>query len=332
MIFVGDIALGSKGVKLNFPKNLLDKKIIGNLEGPILDENTIEDSLVYSCKNDIFNNFYLLFLANNHIFDRNEITPTLKYLKKLDIHYTGLCTKEGASMHYIDSDFIYLNFGWSVIGSTGFVENYQIQQLDIGSVLLEAGNALKKNKKVICIFHWGYELELYPQPAHRDLSHKLIDMGVSLIVGHHSHRVQGIEVYKNTPIVYGLGNFLFIQNYFFKGKHKFPDFCNEELAFEFSANGDHTLHWLEYDKLKGVVHLRESEKLSSSLRIDLLTPFNKMSSSEYSKWFKKNRVKSLFLPIYYLNDSGVVVFFKNSWVNIRHNMIRCLVKFKIKKL
>ena len=36
-----------------------------------------------------------------------------------------------------------------------------------------------------------------------------MDSGADLILGHHSHTPQGIEIYRDRPIIYSLGNFLF---------------------------------------------------------------------------------------------------------------------------
>jgi poly-gamma-glutamate synthesis protein (capsule biosynthesis protein) len=40
----------------------------------------------------------------------------------------------------------------------------------------------------------------------RTLGHELIDAGADVIIGTHSHCVQGIEYYKNRPIFYSLGS------------------------------------------------------------------------------------------------------------------------------
>ena len=45
-------------------------------------------------------------------------------------------------------------------------------------------------------------------------------------------------------IIYSLGNWMFRQNIYWKGKLKFPDFCNFQLAFEFSNKGNHKYHFL----------------------------------------------------------------------------------------
>jgi poly-gamma-glutamate synthesis protein (capsule biosynthesis protein) len=40
-------------------------------------------------------------------------------------------------------------------------------------------------------------------------AHRLIDYGVDVIIGHHPHVLQPIEVYKNGIIAYSLGNLIF---------------------------------------------------------------------------------------------------------------------------
>ena len=46
-----------------------------------------------------------------------------------------------------------------------------------------------------------------------DLAHKLIDCGADIIHGHHPHVLQSDEIYKDKPIFYSLGNFIFDQNW-----------------------------------------------------------------------------------------------------------------------
>ena len=62
---------------------------------------------------------------------------------------------------------------------------------------------------VIAVFHWGNEKETVPDENQRQLGHMAIDEGADLVVGHHPHVLQGIEVYNGKNIVYSLGNFCF---------------------------------------------------------------------------------------------------------------------------
>jgi poly-gamma-glutamate synthesis protein (capsule biosynthesis protein) len=45
-----------------------------------------------------------------------------------------------------------------------------------------------------------------PTPDQVELAHAAVDAGAGLIIGHHSHMVQGIEEYRGVVIAYSLGN------------------------------------------------------------------------------------------------------------------------------
>jgi poly-gamma-glutamate synthesis protein (capsule biosynthesis protein) len=66
---------------------------------------------------------------------------------------------------------------------------------------------------LVAQLHWGYEHELYPRPEQIGLAHRMAEMGVDLVVGHHPHVVQPMERYRTVrdphrivPIYYSLGN------------------------------------------------------------------------------------------------------------------------------
>lgn len=330
MIFVGDIALGEKSVKLELLDDFFNQKVIGNLEGGIIKNDSDKSNIVFNSKinKDLFSKFYLFCLANNHIFDDKDALTTINFLNDINIPFIGL-TGKNHNGFFEDKENIYLNFGWSVIEAKGKKNGYKINPLTKKNVTSTVKRVKEKSKKkIICIFHWGYELELYPQPLHRELSHQIVDLGVSLIIGHHSHRVQGIEVYKGVPIVYGLGNFLFSQNLFYNGRLKFPLFCDEELAFEYNHKNEHCLYW--FVRKGNDISYCFKENLQNSEKIAELTPFKGMNHDKYVEWFKKNRTKSILLPIYLYSDSTILNAMKNLWVYVRQFIITVLVKIKIK--
>lgn len=66
---------------------------------------------------------------------------------------------------------------------------------------------------VIAHLHWGMEHELYPRPEQLGVAHHLAELGVDVIIGHHPHVVQPLELYRTqrdpdrvVPIFYSLGN------------------------------------------------------------------------------------------------------------------------------
>ena len=64
---------------------------------------------------------------------------------------------------------------------------------------------------IIINAHWGAEYKSLSNSRQRQLAHSLIDAGADVIIGHHPHVVQEMEIYNNRPIFYSLGNFVFDQ-------------------------------------------------------------------------------------------------------------------------
>lgn len=62
---------------------------------------------------------------------------------------------------------------------------------------------------VIPFMHWGWERERQPSERQRTLARLMIDAGADAVVGGHPHVTQGHETYKEKPIIYSLGNFVF---------------------------------------------------------------------------------------------------------------------------
>ncbi len=62
---------------------------------------------------------------------------------------------------------------------------------------------------VIVSLHWGVEYKTGANSQQIGLAHALIDAGADLVLGHHPHVVQGLEVYKDRLIVYSMGDFVF---------------------------------------------------------------------------------------------------------------------------
>jgi hypothetical protein len=48
-----------------------------------------------------------------------------------------------------------------------------------------------------------------PKPEHRKFAHRLVELGVALVVGSHCHHIQGYERVGDSLIAYGLGNLCF---------------------------------------------------------------------------------------------------------------------------
>ena len=76
-------------------------------------------------------------------------------------------------------------------------------------LVAQVAAAAKEADFVIVSLHWGTEYDATADPSQQKLAHKLIDAGADLILGHHPHVIQGLEVYKDRLIAYSLGDFIF---------------------------------------------------------------------------------------------------------------------------
>lgn len=72
--------------------------------------------------------------------------------------------------------------------------------------------AKEKYPIVIVSFHWGNEKDYSPTANQVRMGRLAVDSGADLVLGHHSHRMNPIELYKGVYICYSLGNFCFAGN------------------------------------------------------------------------------------------------------------------------
>lgn len=345
MIFLGDIALPDN-IKPNITRLPFGFKniVVANLEGPIVPDNSsqIKDKKLFNGDN-IFDllkdlNIKVVSLANNHIFDYpNYYQNTINKLLLNDIKFTGAGENlEEASKPAIvvenGQEYALLSFGWDVIKCTYATDNsLGVNPLEIDSVT----KGIKKTKieypdaKIIILNHWNYELEVYPQPMHRKLAQISIDLGVEAVIGHHSHCVQGIEIYKGKPIIYGLGNWYIPDGVFFNGKLKYPQISKKQIAVEIDED-KLIVHEFEYNPLNNSIEYKQTSKIEECEMIKNLTPFNGMNHEEYYRWFRVNRRKKRGLPIFYDYDKRMKNIFYKEMIKLRQNGIELLLKFRLK--
>lgn len=86
---------------------------------------------------------------------------------------------------------------------------------DLKVILLRAEALRQQGAEAIClVLHWGVEYTTQSSAWQQKMAQSLCDGGVDLIVGHHPHVLQGIDVLtsadtgKQTLVYYSLGNFL----------------------------------------------------------------------------------------------------------------------------
>ncbi len=151
-------------------------------------------------------NFNLFNLANNHSFDMSfdGFRETQANLKKAGISYYGQQYKIN------DENLLVKQIGDFKFGLIGLDDT--INKVDTLKVKDLIKKAKEQGAEIIMVnVHWGDEYKEVSNARQRQLGHALVDMGVDAIIGHHPHVVEEMEVYKNHPIFFSLGNFVFDQ-------------------------------------------------------------------------------------------------------------------------
>jgi len=82
-------------------------------------------------------------------------------------------------------------------------------QLDVDATVTELKKLKARSDFVIVTPHWGVAGQDAIMDYEREVAHVLIDAGCDMILGHHPHRLHGVEFYREKPIFYSLGNFVF---------------------------------------------------------------------------------------------------------------------------
>lgn len=203
--------------------------LVANNEFPYTNRGTPTEGKTYTFRADTDTVAYLhdmgvdvAVLANNHIYDFGEVglLDTLDVLSDAGIPGIGAgrnIEEASAPLYFIVNDI-----------KIAIVAATQIERLDNPDTrgatektagvfrclnperLYEVVSQAKENSDFVIVFiHWGTENQAEPDWAQLDQAPKLAEAGADLIIGDHSHCLQGITYFDDTPVIYSLGNFWF---------------------------------------------------------------------------------------------------------------------------
>jgi hypothetical protein len=191
--------------------------VFGNLETPLTGE--IAKGQLFSApvegaamlKRSGFN---IIHLANNHVYDygRAGLVATLDAVEKVGLLPLGVGRNSLAAQALIRTDMKGLSIGWLGCGRT------LVAQENAGPTYWEFEeqellSAIARNRAdvdvLIVSMHIGLMYMDYPRPEHKALAEKLLTAGANLILMHHAHVLQGVEVSERSMCCYNLGNLVF---------------------------------------------------------------------------------------------------------------------------
>jgi poly-gamma-glutamate capsule biosynthesis protein CapA/YwtB (metallophosphatase superfamily) len=236
LIFVGDIML-SRGVDFwmrregyLYPfENIAEitnsaEIVFGNLESPLSTKGEKGENFYSfranpeSVKGLIYAGFDVLNLANNHSCDygKEAFEETIELLNQNNIKTIGAGKnlQEARRPAIFDLGDLKIAFlGYNVSPGAFYAKDnrFGVTKAESAWIIKDIEKMRNKADLIIVSYHWGIEYEDFPTEYQKSLAHMTIDCGGDIVIGHHTHTFQGIEIYKGKLIVYSLGNFIFDQ-------------------------------------------------------------------------------------------------------------------------
>ena len=225
VFFVGDIMLGRHVEYLmtvhgpDYPfKNLGFFKnesayVVGNFEAsvPLVHEKTPNFGFRFSVAEKYLPELALagfthLSLANNHSsdFGQSGLLHTRESLTESSFKVFGDSRLIAAS-----TTISYLDLVDTRVALIGLHTLFNMPTEKAIQVLLQTAS-LESDMQIVYI-HWGTEYVLAPTSVEENLARILVKAGADLIIGHHPHVVQSIQMVDGVPVFYSLGNFIFDQ-------------------------------------------------------------------------------------------------------------------------
>jgi poly-gamma-glutamate capsule biosynthesis protein CapA/YwtB (metallophosphatase superfamily) len=174
--------------------------------------------------------FDIVHLANNHILDCGEegILTTLARLDQDGIAQVGVNRTADQAAQPRITELAGLRIGWVAhtfsVNFKPFPEDkpwivnmtpFHLEpDPDIGPIEAQIKACRMAGCDLVVVaLHWGLEFELYPHPQQVSWAHRFADAGADLVIGHHPHVPQPVEIYRPksqpdraVPILYSLGN------------------------------------------------------------------------------------------------------------------------------
>mgnify|MGYP000014396250 CR=1 FL=1 len=164
--------------------------------------------------------FNLISLANNHTLDRGEraVINSVNYWNSQDVIHSGsVLDPDESQVKIFEKKGIKFAFVAYTYGTNGIPHPDGKTYLANVYSDAKASRDLKYVRDIVDVIivsmHWGEEYRDYPNEEQIRQARHLSSLGVDIIIGHHPHVIQPVELLENedgrkTFVMYSLGNFL----------------------------------------------------------------------------------------------------------------------------
>ena len=169
--------------------------------------------------------FDLMSVATNHIKNCGPSScgdraffDTLDNLRRVEILPVGAGKDHAEAIQPVVVELQGVRFGFVSLGQ---LEPLAFAGEDSPGIavlneanLREAIAAARQVADIVVVMpHWGPEDAATPNWSQRELARVAVEAGADLVVGNHTHVVQAVQEIEGIMVFYGLGNFVFDQNW-----------------------------------------------------------------------------------------------------------------------
>lgn len=160
--------------------------------------------------------FTFASLANNHTLDygRTALLDTINALESAGIETVGA----GPDMETANRLKVIKVRGLKVgflaytdvpnAGTTILPDKPSVAGADETEIRVRVKAAAERVDLLVVSFHWGVEYMKSSTRRQRALGRAAIEEGAGLVLGHHPHVLQPVEIYRGRPILYSAGAFI----------------------------------------------------------------------------------------------------------------------------
>ncbi len=221
----------------------------------------------------------IVSLANNHALDYgpDALQDTFDTLDKAKIDYVGAGENinrakapiyrsvGGRKIAFLAASRVIFTGSWyATDNKLGMVGTY-----DPAMIIASIKEANANSDFVVIFVHWGVERNNYPEAYQRQMARQYIDAGADVVIGCHSHVMQGVEYYKGKPIAYSLGNYWFNSSTKQSGMVKLYLDPNNTIKFQLlPVMNKNTKTYLLTDPGEKKTYYNFMRSLSSNVTID----------------------------------------------------------------
>lgn len=161
----------------------------------------------------------IVSLANNHAWDygREALLDTLSHLDARGVAYAGAGRDREAaySPQIVERDGFRVAFvAVTDIWNQGLLRHHagreHVADADRKALLkmVREARSLDGVAAVVVSYHGGYEYVDTPHEGTRELLRAAVRAGADVVLGHHPHVLQRVEMVQGRPVFYSLGNLL----------------------------------------------------------------------------------------------------------------------------